>query len=152
MPRHRITQLRTMFDPKVDISTPTEIIIFIFVKTNKNRHPQCGGRRMSSEDRQSLFSDKAVLPRMIRANGALRASFSHGTTCANIATLYEQGGYRLKFPKSPLREAVIVNTGGGMAGGDRLDMDFTLGSDAECDDHNAIRRKNLSRRCITCER
>lgn len=85
---------------------------------------------LTSHAPQADASAKSVLPRMIRADGALRASFSaaHGRT--SLATLYEQGGYRLKFPKGEYAEAVIINTGGGMAGGDRFHLDLDLASDA----------------------
>lgn len=80
----------------------------------------------------SAFESEAaqILPRMIRAKGGLRASFAahHGVT--RIETLYEQGGYRLKFPKAAHCEAVSVNTGGGMAGGDRLEIDLALDRNA----------------------
>ena len=71
-----------------------------------------------------------ILPRMIRANGGLRASFAESQGRTSLATLYEQGGYRLKFPKGEKAEAVIINTGGGMAGGDRLDLDLALADNA----------------------
>lgn len=73
-----------------------------------------------------MSKETSVLPRMIRADGQLRASFSGNAERTQIDTLYEQGGYRLKFPKSGACEAVSVNTGGGMAGGDRLAIDLTL--------------------------
>ena len=40
----------------------------------------------------------------------------------------ESGSLRVRFPNSDLREpqAVIVNTAGGIAGGDRFDLDFEL--------------------------
>lgn len=41
-----------------------------------------------------------------------------------LADLRESGGYRLKFPRGTACEAVIVNTGGGVAGGDDLVFDF----------------------------
>ena len=71
-----------------------------------------------------------ILPRMIRARGGLRASFTASEGRTSLANLYEQGGYRLKFPKGTNAEAVIINTGGGMAGGDQLDVDLSLGTNA----------------------
>ncbi|NJO23617.1 MAG: urease accessory protein UreD, partial [Sphingomonadales bacterium] len=51
-----------------------------------------------------------------------------------IATLAEKGGYRLKFPRThgSHAEAVIINTGGGVVGGDRIKLDFSIeeGADA----------------------
>ena len=70
------------------------------------------------------------LPRMIRAEGVLRASFNSTSGRTALSTLHESGGYRLKFPKAEHTEAVIINTGGGMAGNDRLDVSLALQRDA----------------------
>lgn len=71
----------------------------------------------------------------IRVDGGIKAAFSlrpDGPT--GIATLAERGGYRLKFPRTHSRhaEAVIINTGGGVVGGDRIKLDFSVqqGADA----------------------
>lgn len=71
----------------------------------------------------------------IRVDGGITATFSlrpDGPT--GIATLAERGGYRLKFPRthSHHAEAVIINTGGGVVGGDRIKLDFSVqqGADA----------------------
>ena len=74
------------------------------------------------------FSDAsprtAPMPRMIRAEGQLRAGFISSARGTALSTLFESGGYRLKFPRGDVCEAVLVNTGGGMVGGDRLAIDF----------------------------
>ncbi|MFM9847175.1 MAG: urease accessory protein UreD [Hyphomicrobiaceae bacterium] len=71
----------------------------------------------------------------IRVDGGITATFSSrldGPT--GIATLAERGGYRLKFPRTHSRhaDAVIINTGGGVVGGDRIKLDFSVqhGADA----------------------
>ena len=64
------------------------------------------------------------MPRMIRAEGQLRAGFIASARGTALSTLFESGGYRLKFPRGEVCEAVLVNTGGGMVGGDRLAVDF----------------------------
>src|SRR5580700_12247981 len=82
---------------------------------------------------RSAKSDSSV-PQALRARGRLCASFERrpdGRTQA--ASVEEAGGYRMRFPKvharaSPLAhqaggppcEGTLINTGGGMAGGDRL--------------------------------
>jgi urease accessory protein len=45
----------------------------------------------------------------------------------------EQGSLRVRFPGPPMAEleAIIVNTAGGVAGGDRLDLEFTVGAGAQ---------------------
>jgi urease accessory protein len=45
--------------------------------------------------------------------------------------LSESGGYRIRFPKVGPCEAVMINTGGGMTGGDRLAVDISLDEGAE---------------------
>lgn len=64
------------------------------------------------------------------ANLRLAAKSVGGTT--RLADLVEGGGYRIKFP-DPERglEAVIVNTGGGLLGGDRLALDIAVGEQAD---------------------
>jgi urease accessory protein len=68
-----------------------------------------------------------------RATGhlALTAACTRGQT--RRARVHEDGSLRLRFPNveagAPL-EAVIVNTGGGMTGGDRFSIDMTVEHDA----------------------
>ena len=62
-----------------------------------------------------------------RARGALAAGFRRVGDRTEVIGPHETGGYRLRLPRShggPC-EAVIVNTGGGMAGGDRADFGFS---------------------------
>jgi urease accessory protein len=67
-----------------------------------------------------------------RAEGSvtLAAAADHGAT--RRTHVAEQGSLRVRFPHafSPELEAVLVNTAGGMAGGDRFDIDITAGVDA----------------------
>ena len=72
-----------------------------------------------------------AMPRMIRAAGDIRARFVASPRGTALTALYESGGYRLKFPRGTRCEAVLVNTGGGMTGGDRLKVDITLDEKAE---------------------
>lgn len=64
------------------------------------------------------------------AHLALSARLVAGRTC--LGRLREGGGYRIKFP-APARglEAVLVNTGGGLLGGDRLSLAVTAETGAE---------------------
>ena len=61
-----------------------------------------------------------------RARGAIEASFRRVGARTEIVGPFETGGYRLRVPRSHDGhcEAVIVNTGGGMAGGDRAAFRF----------------------------
>ena len=67
-----------------------------------------------------------------RARGALEASFRRVGARTEIVGPFETGGYRLRVPRSHdgICEAVIVNTGGGMAGGDRARFRFSTGAGA----------------------
>ncbi len=70
-----------------------------------------------------------------RANGELRASFARVGSRTVPLKFYEAGGLRLRFPKGPPGlepgcEAVTINTGGGLAGGDRSALAFEAGPDS----------------------
>ena len=67
----------------------------------------------------------STVPNYIRAKGEVRASFSALSGRTHAARIFETGGLRLRFPNvSDGCEGVIVNTGGGIAGGDSADYDF----------------------------
>lgn len=79
----------------------------------------------------SLFDAQTTAPPVsIRAEGRLAARFVRVGPRTALADLRESGGYRVKFPRGPLCEAVIVNTGGGVAGGDDLAFDFSCNAGA----------------------
>ena len=62
----------------------------------------------------------------VRAVGRVGISCASGPAGTRLVDLVEQGGYRVKFPDptGTAIEPVIINTGGGVAGGDRLDIDI----------------------------
>jgi urease accessory protein len=67
-----------------------------------------------------------------RAEAEARASFAKAGSRTGPARLFETGGLRWRFPRStgPC-EAVLVNTGGGVAGGDIYRVVIALGAGAE---------------------
>ena len=66
-----------------------------------------------------------TVPAHIRANGEIRARFSASNGRTSVAGLFETGGLRLKFPKAAEAcEGVLVNTAGGIAGGDKASLEF----------------------------
>ena len=69
----------------------------------------------------------AALPPSNRARGALAAGFRRVGARTEVVGPHETGGYRLRLPRSrgETCEAVVVNTGGGMAGGDDARFTFT---------------------------
>ena len=67
-----------------------------------------------------------------RARAEARASFARVGARTEPQRLFETGGLRWRFPRSSTPcEAAIVNTGGGIAGGDSYSVGLTLGEDAE---------------------
>jgi urease accessory protein len=85
---------------------------------------------MASEADGAAPDDKARIFAANRARGkiALRVAQHDGRT--RPQTLHEAGSLRVRFPRSRTAalEAVIVNTAGGMAGGDCLDIELAAGS------------------------
>jgi urease accessory protein len=67
-----------------------------------------------------------------RARAEARASFARVGTRTEPQRLFETGGLRWRFPRSSNPcEAAIVNTGGGVAGGDSYSVSLTLSEGAE---------------------
>ncbi len=67
----------------------------------------------------------------IRAEGRVVLGFAADEGVTRLARLGEGGGYRVKFPvQSGPVEAVMVNTGGGMTGGDHLTVSVEVGEGA----------------------
>ena len=67
-----------------------------------------------------------------RARAEARASFARVGARTEPARLFETGGLRWRFPRSSTPcEAAIVNTGGGVAGGDSYSVSLTLSEGAE---------------------
>ncbi len=66
--------------------------------------------------------------RLPRVRAELRLAFARAGARTEPARAFETGGWRLRFPRSgPRAEAVVVNTGGGMAGGDRVQISVSAG-------------------------
>jgi urease accessory protein len=79
----------------------------------------------------SAAPSHVLMPHYIRDASEVRATFvGHGLS-TRLDRLRETGALRLRLPKvgGPC-EAVLLNTGGGIAGGDRQTMAFTLGAGA----------------------
>jgi urease accessory protein len=74
-----------------------------------------------------------ILPGHIRADGGVRIRFGAAGAMTKRLELHERGGYRARFPGAPGElpcEAVLINTGGGMAGGDRMRAEISLDADS----------------------
>ena len=73
----------------------------------------------------------SLVPAYMRALGEIRADFGTQGSRTQVGRVYETGGLRLRFPNAGKTcEAVMVNTGGGVAGGDEARFDFTIGPQA----------------------
>jgi urease accessory protein len=66
-----------------------------------------------------------------RAVGRVALTVAHDGLRSARTRLYEDGPLRLRFPRSDVLEAVLINTAGGVAGGDRLALDIDIGARAE---------------------
>jgi urease accessory protein len=77
-----------------------------------------------------------------RAKAHLRASFARAGGRTEPQRLFETGGLRWRFPRSSAPcEAVIVNTGGGVAGGDAYRIELALSEGAEVEATTAAAEK-----------
>jgi urease accessory protein len=67
-----------------------------------------------------------------RATGRIALAVGARSGCTRRSRVHEDGSLRVRFPnaEADALEAVIVNTGGGMTGGDRFSIDMTLGEGA----------------------
>ncbi|MTH58345.1 urease accessory protein UreD [Paracoccus litorisediminis] len=63
-----------------------------------------------------------VLP---RAQGTLRAGFAHSRGATRIARLHQAGSAKAMLPPAPGCEMVLLNTSGGLTGGDRMQIAVT---------------------------
>jgi len=67
-----------------------------------------------------------------RARGEIALSVRAGDGITRRASVHEAGSWRVRFPGRPGSEleAVLINTAGGLAGGDRLAVDIRIGDGA----------------------
>jgi urease accessory protein len=66
-----------------------------------------------------------------RAVGRIALTVAHDGSRSSRTRLYEDGPLRVRFPRSDILEAVLINTAGGVAGGDRLAIEIDVGGRAE---------------------
>ncbi len=72
-----------------------------------------------------------LVPGFVRARGGVRVDFAARDGRTQAVRRAESGGYRVRFPRiAEPCEAVLINTGGGMAGGDRMTIDISLAAGA----------------------
>jgi len=80
----------------------------------------------------SLAEDRAQVFAANRAVGRVALTAEYGRGITQRRRLHESGGLRMHFPGTRKREleAVLINTAGGIAGGDRFDLDIAAGDQA----------------------
>lgn len=63
-----------------------------------------------------------------RARGSVSASFRQADGASRIARLHQSGCLKLRFPRLPDRaaQAILINSSGGLTGGDRIDQSFAV--------------------------
>jgi len=72
-------------------------------------------------------------PDLQRAEGAVRVGFRAGTGGSRLSDAYQRGSMKVRFPRqfdTDVPEAVLINTAGGITGGDRFRVDGNLGTGA----------------------
>jgi urease accessory protein len=78
---------------------------------------------LAAESRRIFAANRAV--------GRLALTVTHDGRRSRRARVYEDGPLRARFPNGPALEAVIINTAGGIAGGDHFNFDIDIGEGAE---------------------
>jgi urease accessory protein len=68
----------------------------------------------------------------VRANGGIAARFATDSGRTHLAALSESDGYHLRLPntRGEPAEGVIINSGGGLVGGDRVGFNMAVGEGA----------------------
>jgi len=84
-----------------------------------------GAPSVNAAARQAIFAAN-------RATGHIAFSVAASAGITRRTRVHEHGSLRVRFPNAPadMLEAVIVNTGGGMAGGDRFAIGIALAEGA----------------------
>jgi urease accessory protein len=78
---------------------------------------------LAAESRRIFAANRAV--------GRLALTVAHDGRRSRRTHVYEDGPLRARFPNGPALEAVIINTAGGITGGDRFNFDIDVGEGAE---------------------
>ena len=73
-----------------------------------------------------------LVPAFVRARGGVRLSIAAGARGSAPLTVAESAGFRVRFPRAPDGcEGVLINTGGGLTGGDRMAVEAAVLAGAE---------------------
>lgn len=102
---------------------------------NPDPRPSAGAKCGVSPFGDTALSEAAPprLPEFVRARGGVRLAFAAGAARTYAHTVAERGSFRVRMPRLAAGcEAVLINTGGGLTGGDRMEVEIACaaGSDA----------------------
>jgi urease accessory protein len=78
---------------------------------------------LAAESRRIFAANRAV--------GRLALTLTHDGRRSRRSRVYEDGPLRARFPNGPALETVIINTAGGIAGGDHFNFDIDVGEGAD---------------------
>jgi urease accessory protein len=94
-----------------------------------------GAGRLHLEPMDLTGNTKAIdaAPRLQRARGEAHFRI-HSDGASRLATLFQGGSAKVRFPASPddAKEAVMINTAGGLTGGDRFSWGVDVAAGAHC--------------------
>lgn len=76
---------------------------------------------------------REVRPLLQRAKGRIEARFSQRENGTYLADLHQSGSAKLRLPRrwDGIAEAILINTAGGLTGGDRFDVAMTADPDTQ---------------------
>ena len=73
----------------------------------------------------------AAVPAYVRARSEIRARFERAGAATRLVDCFETGGMRLRLPNSEAGcDAVLINTAGGLTGGDEARLSCSVGAKA----------------------
>jgi urease accessory protein len=73
----------------------------------------------------------AAVPAYVRARSEIRARFERAGSATRLVDCFETGGMRLRLPNSETGcDAVLINTAGGLTGGDEARLSCAVGAKA----------------------
>lgn len=76
-------------------------------------------------------SPPAAVPAYVRARSEIRARFERAGSATHLVDCFETGGMRLRLPNSETGcDAVLINTAGGLTGGDEARLSCAVGAKA----------------------
>jgi len=76
-------------------------------------------------------SDRRLIPSYVRAKGVVHGRFERAGNVTRLVDRFETGGLRLRIPNAGGEcDAVLLNTAGGMTGGDENRFAFSVGAEA----------------------